>query len=151
MEIQIKDIKKLREQTECSISDCKNALIDSKGDFDKAIKFLVKKGAEMLEKKKDRATNSGVVEAYSHNGRIGVIVEILCETDFVARNEIFKNFVHDIAMQIAAMNPKNVEELMKQVYIKDETKTIKELFDYTITKIGENIQINRFERFELGN
>ena len=149
MKINNSDIKKLREITSCSVMDCKNALEKSNGDFQKAQNFLIKQGAIKLEKKKDRATNSGLIGSYNHNGKIGAMVEVQCETDFVAKNELFKELVKDLAMQVAAMNPKDLKELMTQNFIKDESKTIKEMVDFAISKIGENIQIVRFERFEL--
>jgi elongation factor Ts len=150
MNISVSDIKSLREKTACSVVDCKKALEEASGDMEKAIKLLVKKGAEKLAKKKDRETKSGVIEAYSHNGRIGVVLELVCETDFVAKNETFKELAHDLVMQIAAMDPKDEKELEKQNFIKDEAKTIRELMDFAISKLGENIQVKRFIRFELG-
>ena len=149
MNINTKDIKKLREITNCSVMDCKSALEKAKGDLKKAESFLVKQGALKLEKKKDRATNSGLIGSYNHNGKIGVLVEIQCETDFVAKNELFRNLVNDLAMQIAAMNPKNIKELMEQNFIKDESKTIKEVVDFAISKLGENIQVKKFNRLEI--
>lgn len=150
MTISVSDIKKLREKTNCSVMDCSKALNDAKGDMKKAEDFLIKEGAAKLEKKKDRETKSGIIETYCHGNKIGVMVELLCETDFVAKNETFKELAHDVAMQIAAMNPKDIKELMTQNYIKDESKTIEDMLNYTISKIGENIKINRFERIELG-
>ncbi len=150
MTISIDEIKKLREKTSCSVMDCSKALADAKGDMKKAEDILIKAGAAKLEKKKDRDTNSGIIGTYSHGGKIGVILEILCETDFVAKNETFKSLAHDIAMQIAAMNPKDVKELMKQNFIKDESKTIDDLLNFGISKLGENMKISRFERIELG-
>lgn len=150
MNIKTFDIKKLREITSCSVMDCKSALENAKGDFKKAERFLIKQGALKLEHKKDRETNSGLIGSYNHNGKIGVMVEVQCETDFVAKNELFKDLVKDLAMQVAAMNPKDVSELIKQNFIKDESKTIKEIVDFAISKLGENIQVKRFERMELG-
>lgn len=150
MEISIEDIKKLRAQTNISISDCKKALEEAGGDFDKALEILKKRGAELLEKKKERETKEGLIGAYLHqNGKIAAIVKITCESDFVARNEIFKNFVHDIAMQIAAMDPKDVEELKNQIFIKDAKKTIQDLIEETINQLGENIKIEEFQRLEI--
>ena len=150
MKISIADVKKLRQQTNISVADCKKALEESKGDFEKALKVLKKKGAEMLEKKKSRETKEGLVGAYLHqNGKIGSLVKISCESDFVARNEVFKEFVHDIAMQVAAMDPKDVDELYSQIFIKDVKKTIKDLAQDVIVKVGENIKIEKFERIEI--
>lgn len=150
MEISIEDIKKLRAQTNISISDCKKALEEAGGDFGKALEILKKRGAELLEKKKERETKEGLIGTYLHqNGKIAAIVKITCESDFVARNEIFKNFVHDIAMQIAAMDPKDVEELKNQIFIKDAKKTIQDLIEETINQLGENIKIEEFQRLEI--
>lgn len=150
MKISIEDVKKLREKTNISVSDCKKALEEAKGDFDKALEVLKKKGAEMLEKKKSRETKEGLVGSYLHqNGKIASIVKISCESDFVARNEIFKNFVHEVAMQIAAMDPKDVDDLYSQFFIKDVKKTIKDLREEAISKLGENIKIEGFYRMEI--
>ncbi len=150
MKISIEDIKKLRERTNISVADCKKALEEANGDFEKALEILKKKGAEMVEKKKSRETKEGLVGAYLHqNSKVAAIVKVTCESDFVARNEIFKNFVHDVAMQIAAMNPKDIEELYSQFFIKDAKKTIKELREEVISQLGENIQIEEFYRIEV--
>jgi len=151
MNITIEQIKELRELTGAGILDIRKALENSGGDRKKALEILKQKGAEVAEKKKERATGAGLVECYSHSGgKVGAMVEILCETDFVARNEEFKNLAHEIAMQVAAMNPKNVGELLKQAYIRDESKTIGDLLNELIGKIRENIKIGRIARFELG-
>ena len=105
MAISVEEIKKLKELTGLGLTDAKKALIEAEGDFDKALEALRKKGLTKAEKKGDREAREGLVEAYVHGGRIGVIVEVNCETDFVARTEDFKNFAHQIAMQIAAMAP----------------------------------------------
>lgn len=105
MAVSIEEIKKLKELTGLGLTDTKKALIEAEGDFDKALEALRKKGLTKAEKKGDREAREGLVEAYVHGGRIGVIVEVNCETDFVARTEDFKNFAHQIAMQIAAMAP----------------------------------------------
>lgn len=150
MKISVNDIKKLREKTNISIAECKKALEESMGDIDKALELLKKKGAEMLEKKKERATKEGLVGTYLHqNGKIGSIVKISCESDFVARNEVFKKFVHEVAMQVAAMDPKDIKDLYSQLFIKDVKKTIKDLMEEVISKVGENIKIEEFQRFEI--
>jgi len=149
--ITAKDIQELREKSGVGVMDCKKALTEAKGDLKKAEHILKKSGAMKALKKADRITSQGVIETYSHGeGRIGVIVEINSETDFVARNPEFKEFCHDIAMQIASMNPKDVSELKKQSFIKDLDMTIDELLTQNIQKIGENIQIKRFTRYQLG-
>lgn len=150
MKISIDDIKKLRAKTNISISECKKALEEAGGDFNKALEILKKRGAELLEKKKERETKEGLIGTYLHqNGKIAAIVKITCESDFVARNEIFKNFAHDIAMQIAAMDPKDIEELKNQIFIKDAKKTIQDLLEETINQLGENIKIEEFQRLEI--
>ena len=150
MVIDIKLIKQLREETQVSIADCRKALEEAKGDYEKAIELLKQKGIERAEKKADRETAQGVIESYIHqNGKVGVLLEILCETDFVARTEDFKKLAHEVAMQIAAMNPKNIEVLLKQDYIRDASLTIETLVKQTIGKLGENIVIKQFTRFEI--
>jgi elongation factor Ts len=150
MKIDIKLIKQLREETQVSIADCTKALEEAKGDYEKAIELLKKRGIERAEKKASRETAQGLIEAYVHqNGKVGVLLEILCETDFVARTEDFKRLAHEVAMQIAAMNPKNVEALLKQEYIRDGSVTIENLIKQTIGKLGENIVIKQFTRFEI--
>ena len=150
MVIDIKLIKQLREETQVSIADGRKALEEAKGDYEKAIELLKQKGIERAEKKADRETAQGVIESYIHqNGKVGVLLEILCETDFVARTEDFKKLAHEVAMQIAAMNPKNIEVLLKQDYIIDASLTIETLVKQTIGKLGENIVIKQFTRFEI--
>lgn len=146
----IKLLKKLREETKARISDCKKALEESKGDYKKSLEFLKKHGLEKADKKKDRETSQGLVEAYIHqNGKVGAIVEILCETDFVAKTDEFKSLAHEVAMQVCAMNPKDVETLLKQEYIRDSSLTIEKLVKSTIGKLGENITVKNITRFEI--
>lgn len=143
-------IKKLREETSVSIADCKKALEESGGDYKKALAWLAKRGAEIAEKKAERETSQGIVEAYVHGGgKVGVLVTILCETDFVARTDEFKALAHEIALQISAMEPKDVPALLKQEYIRDPKLTIEDLIKQTIGKIGENIQVREFSRLEI--
>lgn len=146
----INEIKKLREQTGAGIADCKEALNESKGDMEKAKQALKKKGLDKASKKSDKEVRAGVVEVYSHSGKVGVLVELLCETDFVGRTDDFKNLSHELALQIASMNPSSVEELLAQEYIRDNTMTIDQLVKGISAKLGENIQIGRFERIALG-
>lgn len=150
MAVDVKQIKKLREQTGVSIADCRRALEESDGNFEKATEWLKKQGLEKAAKKSDRETAQGLIESYIHqNGKVGVIVEILCETDFVARTEDFKHLAHEVAMQVAAMNPKDVDTLLKQDYIRDGSVTIENLVKQTIAKLGENIVIKEFKRLEI--
>lgn len=150
MSVDVNLIKQLREKTGAGIADCREVLEESKGDMKKAEELLKARGFEKAAKKGDRATNSGLIESYVHGGRVGVMVELMCETDFVARTDEFKTLAHEIAMQIASMSPKTVKDLEKQEYIRDASKTIGELVKEAIAKLGENITIGRFERFELG-
>ena len=143
-------IKKLREQTGAGIADCKKALAASLGDLAKAKVYLREKGIEKSAQKADREVKNGIVEVYSHNGQVGVLVEVLCETDFVVQTADFKNLAHELALQIASMNPQSVEELLVQEYIRDNSLTVDQLIKSVIGKLGENIQIGRFERIALG-
>lgn len=153
----IEDIKKLREKTGAGIADCKEALSLSKGNMQKAKDILKEKGFEKGSarpasggKNGDRDVNAGIIDVYSHNGKVGVLVEILCETDFVARTDDFKNLSHELSLQIASMNPQSVEDLLSQEYIRDNSLTVDQLVKSVSGKLGENIQIGRFERIALG-
>lgn len=151
MTVNIDLLKKLREETQASIADCRMALEETAGDFEKAKEWLRKRGLERAGKKADRETAEGVIEAYTHSGgKVGAMVEVLCETDFVARTDEFKNLAHEIAMQVAAMNPESTEALLKQDYIRDNSKTIEDLVKETIAKVGENIIVKRFARIAIG-
>ena len=148
--VDINALKKLRTETGISIAQCREALEETKGDYKKALEWLKKQGLEKAEKKADRETSQGLVESYIHqNGKVGSMVVVLCETDFVARTEDFKHLVHEIAMQVAAMEPKNVDTLLKQEYIRDGSLTINDLVKQTIAKLGENITVKEFKRFEI--
>ncbi len=195
MSISASLVKELREKTGAGMLDCKNALVETDGNIDKAIDLLREKGLASAAKKAGRIASEGLVDAYIHGGRIGVIVEVNSETDFVAKNDEFKTFVKDIAMQVAAANPKYVSReevsedelahereiltaqainegkpeniaakivegrlekfyericLLDQAFIKDPDKKIKDLLADKVAKIGENIKIRRFARFEVG-
>jgi len=143
------DIKKLREITGAGVMDCQRALKEAGGDFDKAISFIHKRGEIIFQKRKERLTGAGVLKSYIHNGRVGVLLDIRCETDFVGRGEDFQNLANEVAMQITAMNPENVEELLKQPYVKDESITIGDLIKRVIAKTGENVKVERFCRYEI--
>jgi len=148
--ISAEQIKKLRQKTNISIMECKKALEKSKGDEKKALKVLEKSGQKKAMKKSARETSQGLIEAYIHNnGKIGTILELSCETDFVVKNSQFKKLAHDLAMHIAAMNPKDLKELLAQPFVKDEEKTIQDLLNETIAKLGENIKIRKFVRLEI--
>lgn len=150
MNISLDLLKKLRQETSAGVSDCRQALEDTNGDFAKAKKLLIERGVAKAAKKADRATGSGMVESYVHGGKVGVLVEVRCETDFVARTDDFKSLAHEIALQIAAMNPKDVKALLESPYIRDAGKTIETLVKETIAKLGENITIGVFKRIVLG-
>ena len=189
-------IKQLREATGAGILDCRKALESADGDYDKAVAFLREKGLALAAKRADRAASEGVIELYSHgNGRVGVMVEVNCETDFVARSDAFRKFAHELALQIAASSPlyirdedipaevlenetkiganrareegkpeaiiprivegylnkfKDENVLMRQVYIRDESKKIQDLYNETLVALGENLIIRRFQRWQLG-
>jgi elongation factor Ts len=142
-------IVRLREETGAGVMDCKKALDDAGGDFEKAKKLIVERGAAKAEKRAERKTGSGALEAYVHGGRIGVMVEVRCETDFVAKNETFKALAHDIAMQVASMNPATVEELLEQDFVRDSSMKVADLVTKAIATTGENIKVERFCRYEL--
>lgn len=146
----IEDLKQLREQTGAGIADCKEALKESSGNLEKAKEWLKKKGLDKASSKSAREVKAGLVDVYSHNGKVGVLVELLCETDFVARTEDFKNLAHELVLQIASMNPSSVEELLSQEYIRDNSMTCDTLIKGVVAKLGENIQVGRFERIALG-
>lgn len=143
-------VKKLRELTGQGMMACKAALNETKGDFKKAVELLKKKGAQVVGKKQVRGTKAGIIDAYIHaGGSTGALVELQCGTDFVARTEEFRELAHEIAMQVVAVNPQNIEELLASSFIKNEKETVKEHIENVIAKIGENITIGRFVKFEL--
>lgn len=143
-------IKKLRQDSGAGFADCKEALKESNGDLEKAKEWLKQKGFDKALAKGQRETKAGIVDVYSHGGKVGVLVELLSETDFVARTEDFKNLAHEISLQIASMNPSSVDDLLSQEYIRDNSITIDQLIKSVIGKLGENIQVGRFERIVLG-
>ena len=159
-------IKELRERTQAGIMDCKRALDESGGDLDKAAVLLREWGLAAVAKRAGRSAGQGLVEAYVHgDGNIGVIVEVDCETDFVARTDEFKQLAHDVALQVAAMNPQAVDDekalddldasageprLMHQPFVKDQGMTVRDLVSDVTAKVGENIVVRRFARFQIG-
>lgn len=145
-----KEVAKLRAETGAGVMESKRAL-DEAGDYDKAKELLKQWGAARAEKKADRLAEQGVIESYIHStGRVGAIVELNSETDFVARNPDFRQLAKEIAMQVAAMEPETVDALLAQPYIRDGSKTVKDLVTGLAASTGENIQVRRFQRFELG-
>lgn len=189
-------IKQLREATGAGIMDCRNALENANGDYEQALEYLRERGLSKVAKKADRATSEGMIELYSHGeGRVGVMVEVNCETDFVARSDDFRELAHELALQIAAAMPEWVRDedvpealleeerqaaraqakeegkpdnvvdkivegrinklldekvLMRQAYIRDDEKQVQDLVNEVIAKLGENISVGRFERWEVG-
>ncbi len=152
MAISMSDIKKLREETGAGVMDAKKALEESGGDFTKAKEWVKQKGlARAAKKAAEREAGEGIIASYVHaNNRIGVLVELACETDFVAKNEEFQNLGKEVAMQVASMNPKDVDDLAKQQYIRDPKKLIGDLVKELSGKIGEKMEIKKFTRFEVG-
>ena len=166
MQVTVDMVKALREKTGAGVMDCKRALEATDGDPAKAEEILREQGISSVAKRFARETNEGLIEAYVHSGgRIGAIVEVNCETDFVARTEDFKGLAHDIAMQVAAMSPSYVDSadipegsevdsqeecLMQQPFIKDPTLTVQDLVNDSAGKLGENIKVRKFSRFSLG-
>lgn len=149
-DIKAADVKKLREDTSAGVMDARKSLLEAKGDFAKAKDILKARGAEKVANKSERETSQGIIETYAHaGGKVGSMVYLACETDFVAKTDEFKSLARELSMQVAAMNPGDVEELIKQDYIRDPGKTVKQLVGETIAKVGENIQIKRIARFAL--
>ena len=143
-------VKKIRNETGLGVMEIKSALEKSGGDEKKAKEILKSKGYEKAEKRAERETHQGRVATYTHStGKIGVMVELLCETDFVAKNENFLSVAKDLCLQVAAMDPKDTKELLEQEFIKDPTLKIKDLVTALSAKFGENIKIGRIERFEI--
>ncbi|MCL0103990.1 elongation factor Ts [Dehalococcoidia bacterium] len=168
MQVTVEKIKELRERTGVGIMDCKKALLDCEGDLDIALARLRDRGFSIAEKKKGRTLKSGLIESYIHGGgRIGVLVEVNCESDFVARTPDFRELSHDLAMQIAACAPEAISPdevpagndsaasdsacLLLQPFIKDPQRTVEDVICEVIARVGENIRVNRFARFELGD
>jgi len=148
--ITAQQIKELRDKTGVSVSACKRALEEAGGDMEKALAVLQRESAKSAEKKADRALGSGVIEAYVHNNKkVGVILELKSESDFVSGNEEFRTLAKDAAMHIAASSPSDLDELMGQPYIKNPAVTVKELLNQAIQKFGEKIEISRFAKYNL--
>jgi elongation factor Ts len=159
-------IKELREKTGAGVMDCKKALLEAEGNPEKATEILNERGLALARKKADREAFNGIIEAYVHQGgKIAALVELNCETDFVAHTDEFKELAHNLALQIAAMSPQFISPedtpqeteidtatacLLLQPSIKDPSKTVQDLITETIAKVGENIKVRRFTRFEMG-
>lgn len=164
--VTVDDVKRLREETGAGVMDSKRALEESDGNFERARELLRERGIAAAAKRSDRSTSQGIVDAYIHaEGRIGALVELNCETDFVARTDSFRELARNIALQVAAMDPKALSPedvpddapgerqqnaLLTQQFIKDGDRTINDLVQDAIAQTGENVRISRFSRFELG-
>lgn len=143
-------IKELREKTGAGVVDAKKAFDEAGGDMEKALEALRKRGQEKAAKKTDRETSEGMIAMYLHpNKKVGSMVKLLCETDFVGRNDEFQELARDIAMHVVAMNPESVSILLEQPFVKDADKTIQDLIAEAVGKMGENIQVGDFVRYEL--
>ena len=145
------EIKRLREETGAPVMDAKRALEEARGNFTQAKKIIRDKGLAKAAKKADRVTREGLVFAYvHHNNKSGALVELQCETDFVARTDDFKTLAKELAMQVTSMDPVDVATFLTEPYIRDPQKTVKELIGEYVGKIGENIKLVRFVRYGLG-
>ena len=165
MQISVTLIKELREKTSAGVVDCKNALLEAEGNLEKASELLLARGIAKAEKKSERIASQGLIDAYIHaGGRIGALVEVNCESDFVAHTEEFTTLAHDLALQVAATAPQFISAdeipegtnldpkevcLLEQPFIKDQSKTLKDIIAETVFKVGEKISVRRFSRFEL--
>lgn len=150
MPISMDLIKQLREQTGAGIMDAKKALEESNGDMSKAVEWVRQRGLAKAAKKADRDAHEGIIANYVHMNKVAAMVELNCETDFVARNEEFLNLGRELAMQVASMAPESVDELMKQQYNRDPKKTMEELVKELSGKIGEKMEVKRFIRYQVG-
>ena len=146
----IEQIKKLRELTGVGITDAKAALVETNGNFDKALAAMRKKGLTKADKRSEREARAGLIGSYVHDGRIGVLVEVNCETEFVAKTDEFKELVKDLCLHIAASEPENVKILLGQPFVKNPEITVGEYIKEHVAKLGENIIIRRFSRMALG-
>lgn len=147
--ISVDQIKKLRDETDISISECRKALEEAGGDFEKAKEVLKKRGVEMAQKKSERETKAGIIDSYIHpNKKVGVLLEIQCESDFVAKSPDFQKLSHELCLQLAAVDSEEIS-FLEQGWIRDDKVLIKDLINQYIAKIGENIVVKRFIRYEL--
>lgn len=147
--VKIEDLKKIREITSASVDAIRKALEEADGKIEHAMEILKKQGMAFAAKKAERLTGQGIVVSYVHADKIGVLVKLFCETDFVARNEQFQKLGRELAMHIAAMNPADISELLSQPYVRDEDITIGDLIKDYIAKLGENIRLGEFCRLEI--
>ena len=152
MTMNVQDIKKLREETGAGVLEVKQALEELSGDYEKARVLLMTKGAAKAAKKAERITKDGLVRSYIHGaGKIGSLIVVACETDFVARTEDFKKLCHEVAMQVCTDEYKDVDDLLEAEYIRDPNKKVKDLVTETVAKVGEKIEIKKFIRFAVND
>jgi elongation factor Ts len=149
MAISMNEIQRLRDETGAGVMECKKALDDAKGNFDKAVALVRERGLLKVEKRSSRDAGAGLIESYVHNGRIGVLLDLRAETDFVVRSADFQRLAKELVMHIAASSPSSNEELLSQPYIRDENKTIDALVKEVAARVGENIRVNSFSRLEI--
>lgn len=147
--IKTEAVQKLREMTGAGVMDCQKALQDASGDLDVAVNLIRERGFAKVEKRAGRSTGAGFIYSYVHNGRIGVLLDLRAETDFVVRSEPFKALAHELAMQIAAAAPADIEMLLNQPYIKNESTKVQDVIGEVIAKVGENVSVNTFHRMEV--
>ena len=146
-----KDVQRLRAESGAGVMDCKRALEETGGDYAKALALVKERGIQSLAKRSEREAKEGLIASYIHSGgRIGALVELASETDFVSRGDEFQKLAQEIAMQVAAMDPASVDELLEQPYIRDGSKTIKDLVTAVATSTKENVHVRRIQRFALG-
>src|SRR3990167_5647541 len=150
MAVNIEDVKRLKNLTGVGLTDAKQALDEAKGDFDKTLAAMRRYGLTKAEKRSEREARAGLIGTYNHDGRIGVTVEVNCETDFVAKTDEFKELVKNICLHVASMEPKDVKDLLEQPFVKNPDQTVSDYVKEYIAKLGENIVIRRFSRIALG-
>jgi len=149
MAISMSEVQKLRDVTGAGVMECKKALDDANGNFDEALNLVRERGLVKVEKRSGREAGAGLIESYVHNGRIGVLLDLRAETDFVVRSADFQQLAKELVMQIAADEPASVEEFLAQPYLRDENKTIDALVKEVAARVGENIQVNSFHRLAI--
>jgi len=149
MTVSTKDIQKLRQVTGAGVMECKKAMEEAGSDYEEALKLIHRRGQVKADKRSKRETGAGMIESYVHNNRIGVLVDVRAETDFVVRSTDFRVLAKELAMQVAAENPKDINDLLKQPYIREESKSVEAVIKSVAAKVGENIVLKNFTRLEI--
>ncbi len=149
MAVSMNEVQKLRDVTGAGVMECKKALDDAKGNFDEALNLVRERGLVKVEKRSEREAGAGLIESYVHNGRIGVLLDIRAETDFVVRSADFRELAKELVMHIAASEVNNVEELLAEPYVRDESKTVESLVKEVAARVGENVRVNGFSRMVI--